>query len=133
VDFCGAWNAVALVAERKIAEAMAEGQFDNLPGRGRPQHLEDLSALPEDLRLAYILLKNSGHLEGSAESLKPANLGALTAGASGEARDLGKLERLKVYLAHARQPKSAGPDAETGPAPLEDISPEYVGKLLKKL
>jgi hypothetical protein len=54
---------LSLVAERKIQEAMAEGQFDNLPGRGQPQKLEDLSGLPEDLRLAYIVLKNSSYLD----------------------------------------------------------------------
>lgn len=48
------------IAERKIQEAMARGEFDNLPGRGKPIEMEDLSAIPEDLRMAYKVLKNAG-------------------------------------------------------------------------
>lgn len=45
------------LAEQKIAEAMARGEFDHLPGNGRPLQIEDLSSVPEDLRMAYKLLK----------------------------------------------------------------------------
>ncbi len=38
---------------------MDKGEFDNLPGKGRPVPLEDDSHVPEDLRLAYKLLKNA--------------------------------------------------------------------------
>ena len=65
----GPWeelSATAIIAERRIAEAMAEGQFDNLPGRGRPLQLEDLSHLAPEMRLAYIVLKNSGFFAGRA-------------------------------------------------------------------
>ena len=31
---------IASIAERKIQEAMARGEFDNLPGRGKPLVLE---------------------------------------------------------------------------------------------
>lgn len=50
----------ATIAERKIQEAMARGEFDNLPGRGKPLVMEDLSHIPEDLRMAYKVLKNAG-------------------------------------------------------------------------
>ncbi|WP_420170527.1 DnaJ family domain-containing protein, partial [Paenibacillus larvae] len=36
--------------------------MDNLPGQGKPLVLENWSSVPEDLRLAYKILKNSGHL-----------------------------------------------------------------------
>ena len=47
------------LAEQKIQEAMARGEFDNLPGKGQPLHLEDDSHLPSDLRIAYKILKNA--------------------------------------------------------------------------
>ncbi|GGK14779.1 DUF1992 domain-containing protein [Caldalkalibacillus thermarum] len=50
------------IAEEKIREAMKKGEFDNLPGQGKPLNLEDLSRVPEDLRAGYKLLKNAGVL-----------------------------------------------------------------------
>ncbi len=52
---------LATIAERKILEAMARGELDNLPGRGMPLAMdEDLSAVPQELRMAYKVLKNAG-------------------------------------------------------------------------
>lgn len=48
-----------LIAERKIQEAIRNGELDNLPGKGKPLILEDDSGVPEDLRLAYKILKNA--------------------------------------------------------------------------
>ena len=50
------------IAEARIRDAMARGDFDNLAGRGQPLRLEDLSKVPDDLRAGYILLKNAGVL-----------------------------------------------------------------------
>jgi hypothetical protein len=47
------------IAEQRIREAMERGEFDDLPGQGEPLNLEDDSRVPEDLRLAYKLLKNA--------------------------------------------------------------------------
>ena len=58
---------VATIAERKIREAMARGEFDNLPGAGRPLPEEDLSGVPEELRMAYKVLKNAGCLPPEVE------------------------------------------------------------------
>lgn len=48
------------IAEEKIREAMARGEFDNLPGAGKPLVLDDDSMVPGDLRVAYRILKNAG-------------------------------------------------------------------------
>ncbi|MUT66456.1 DUF1992 domain-containing protein [Paenibacillus sp. NEAU-GSW1] len=48
------------LVEQRIQEAMAKGEFDNLPGKGKPLELEDLSFVPEDLRVSFKLLKNAG-------------------------------------------------------------------------
>jgi len=50
------------LAERKIAEALAAGEFDNLAGQGMPLQLDDDSFVPEELRSGYRLLKNAGYL-----------------------------------------------------------------------
>jgi hypothetical protein len=50
------------IAERRILEAIREGAFDNLPGAGEPLELEDDSNVPEDLRVAYKILKNAGYV-----------------------------------------------------------------------
>jgi hypothetical protein len=55
------------IAEAKIAEAMKRGEFDSLPGAGRPLELEDLSRLPSDMRLAYKVLRNADVLPPEVE------------------------------------------------------------------
>jgi hypothetical protein len=47
------------IVEQRIKEALERGEFDNLPGKGKPLRLEDDSHVPEELRLAYKLLKNA--------------------------------------------------------------------------
>jgi hypothetical protein len=56
------------LVERKIAEAMAEGAFDHLPGAGKPLALDDDTLVPEDLRVAYRILRNAGFLPPEVES-----------------------------------------------------------------
>ena len=48
------------IVERRIMEAMDRGEFDNLPGKGQPQQLDDDAGVPPELRMAYKILKNSG-------------------------------------------------------------------------
>jgi hypothetical protein len=48
------------IAERRILEAIGEGALDDLPGAGQPLELENDSHVPEDLRVAYKILKNAG-------------------------------------------------------------------------
>jgi hypothetical protein len=58
------------IAEERIKEAQRAGAFDNLPGKGKPLDLEDLSWVPEDLRIGYHILKNAHVLPPEAELLK---------------------------------------------------------------
>jgi len=127
-------NPLALMAERKIKEAMEQGLFDNLPGRGRPQKLEDLSHLPEDLRLAYIILNNSGYLENQAVELPPSSLREMLSRSSNEARASGQLERAKFMLNRSRRSGASGkggPEEDDLPAALDNS--EYLERLLKKI
>jgi Domain of unknown function (DUF1992) len=58
------------IAEQRILEAQRSGAFDNLPGKGKPLELEDLSWVPEELRIGYHVLKNAHVLPPEAELLK---------------------------------------------------------------
>jgi hypothetical protein len=58
------------IAEERIKEAQRAGAFDNLPGKGKPLDLEDLSWVPDDLRISYHILKNAHVLPPEAELLK---------------------------------------------------------------
>ena len=49
----------ARIAEAKINDAIQRGEFDDLPGAGRPLELEDLSHVPPHLRLGYKVLRNA--------------------------------------------------------------------------
>lgn len=53
----------ATIANNKIKEAIDNGEFDNIPGKGKPLQLEDMSGIPEDLRMGYKMLKNAGMLD----------------------------------------------------------------------
>ena len=49
---------------------MRRGEFDNLPGAGRPVDLSAYFDTPEEVRLAYSILKNADVLPQEAELLK---------------------------------------------------------------
>jgi hypothetical protein len=59
-----------VIAERKIREAMERGEFDNLALRGQPIVREELSHVPEELRMGYKILKNAGVLPEELELRK---------------------------------------------------------------
>ncbi len=59
------------IAEEKIREAMARGEFDNLAGSGKPlQGLDSYFATPEGVRLGYSILKGAGFVPEEMALLK---------------------------------------------------------------
>lgn len=50
------------IVEQRIAEAARRGDFDDLPGTGRPLVLEDDRLVPQELRVAYRILRNAGYV-----------------------------------------------------------------------
>ena len=56
--------------ENRIDEAIRDGEFDDLPGRGRPLDLEEYFSWPEDLRMAYSILKSANCAPAEVEMLK---------------------------------------------------------------
>lgn len=59
-----------IIAERRIREAMERGDFDNLPLKGKPLPPDDLAGVPEELRIAYKIMKNAGILPEELELKK---------------------------------------------------------------
>ena len=62
-------NGFQKIVEERIRKAQEEGEFDNLPGLGKPLCLED-GCVPEELRLAYKILKNADCLPPEIELKK---------------------------------------------------------------
>ena len=57
------------LAEQKLEEAVSRGELDDLPGQGRPLELDDDRLIPEDLRVAYRILKNAGYVPPELETV----------------------------------------------------------------
>ncbi|RZB34123.1 MAG: hypothetical protein SRB2_03516 [Desulfobacteraceae bacterium Eth-SRB2] len=47
------------IIEERILTAQKRGEFENLPGAGKPLEFEDDRFVSEELRLAYKILKNA--------------------------------------------------------------------------
>jgi hypothetical protein len=59
----------ALVEER-VAAAQRAGAFDDLPGAGRPLAFDDEPLVPEELRMAYRILRNAGFVPPEVQTLR---------------------------------------------------------------
>jgi hypothetical protein len=58
------------IVEALIQEAMERGEFDNLPGKGKPIDLTEYFEMPEEVRLANSVLKNAGIAPREVDLLK---------------------------------------------------------------
>ncbi len=61
------YNGFEKIVEERIRQAQKRGDFDNLSGAGKPLPKEDLSHVPEELRLVYRILKNADCLPPEIE------------------------------------------------------------------
>jgi len=57
-------------AEEKIKEAIANGEFENVRGKGKALDLDAYFATPEHLRVGYSILKGAGIIPEELELLK---------------------------------------------------------------
>ncbi|UCG77698.1 MAG: DUF1992 domain-containing protein [Nitrospirota bacterium] len=55
------------LAERRITESIEKGELDSLEGAGEPLKLDEDSFVPEELRLSYKVLRNSGFIPPELE------------------------------------------------------------------
>lgn len=58
------------LVEEAIKQAQERGEFDNLPGKGKPIDLTEYFEMPEDVRVAQTMLKNAGMKSHEVELLK---------------------------------------------------------------
>lgn len=113
------------IAERRIMEAIENGEFDNLEGRGKPIVLEDDTWIPEDLRMAYKFLKNAGCVPPELEARNEViNLCSLLNTVDDDKERLRKLRHLNFMLLKLNLTRKK-------PLTFEDF-PEYEGKLVDK-
>lgn len=80
-------QAFEAIAEQRIREAALRGEFDDLPGAGQPLNFDDDLLVPEELRMAYRVLKNAGFVPPEVQTLK----------------EIGALERLVQSLGDGEQ------------------------------
>ena len=63
-------EAIRLIAERRISEAIQQGLLDSREWRNRPLPMTHDRLVPEELRMAYKILKNAGYLPPEIETKK---------------------------------------------------------------
>lgn len=112
-------DAITIIAEERIREAGEKGAFDNLPGAGKPLELEDDSHIPEDLRLAYKLLKNAGYVpEEVADRKEAQNIMDTLEHCTDEREKVAQMKKLDVVLARIASRRN-------GKCFLDDTNPYY--------
>lgn len=97
------WSIIQSIAESRIAEAQARGEFDNLPGYGQPLRLDDNPLVPEELRMAYKILKNSNCLPPELEERKEVSrLIDLLENCADEQERVRQIEKVNFLLARMK-------------------------------
>ncbi|HEX6321089.1 MAG TPA: DnaJ family domain-containing protein [Burkholderiales bacterium] len=90
------------LAEKKLAEAVSRGELDDLPGQGQPLDLDEDPLVPEDLRLAYRILKNAGYVPPEVGQISEiGQLERLVSHGSGDEKAARKLALLKTRIESA--------------------------------
>jgi hypothetical protein len=103
VNDSGAFSAIRLIAEKRIEQAQKNGEFDNLPGSGRPLEIEDMSLVPEELRMAYKILRNAGCLPPELAERKEINrLADLLEHCEDERERLRQMQKLRFMVLRAQ-------------------------------
>jgi len=111
------------IAEERIREAMERGEFDHLELKGKPLELKEDPFVPEELRIAYRMLKNAGFLPKEVELRK--EIAELEQYLDEEHQDAyQKIRKLSTLLFHLTQIRSKPLQVEDG---------EYYAKVVEKI
>jgi hypothetical protein len=122
------YDAIVFVAEQKIQQALQNGEFDRLPGAGKPLVMDDLSHLPPEVRMAYTILKNSGFVDAPQDMRRPLLPDAeLKRSSPEEGTTNGRLRKLDVLM---RRVRSARGQTDFLPPILDSL---YLDKLLGRV
>ncbi len=105
---------------------MARGEFDELEGKGQPLKLEDESNIPEELRLAYKILKMADCLPPEIELKKDIiRLQDLVANMPDEQEKLKHMRRLQFFVMKLNMMRQVSPL-------LQEYS-DYTEKIINRL
>lgn len=114
------------IAEQRIAEAIARGELDDLPGAGQPLDLDDAAHVPAELRVAYRILKNSGFVPPEVELRREiSSAEELLCHALGEEERRAASQRLEFLLIKLAAMRGGARDAR--------VESAYYAKLSRKL
>ncbi|MCK6428761.1 MAG: DUF1992 domain-containing protein [Burkholderiaceae bacterium] len=100
MSLIGSFPGLDALVERRIAEAIARGEFDDLPGAGRPLALDNDPLIPEEVRVAHRILKNAGFVPPELERIAEVNrlLAAVERAELGDAEQAHASRRLRALL-----------------------------------
>jgi hypothetical protein len=114
------------IAESRILEAIQNGMFDNLEGKGQPLVLTDDPDIPPELLMAYKFLKMADCLPPELELQKQiVTLKDMMAGMPDEAAKLQQMRRLQFLTMKLNLMRRA--------SPLLQEHNDYSAKILEKL
>jgi len=114
------------IAESRILEAIQDGAFDNLEGKGQPLVLDNDRDIPPELRMAYKILKMADCLPPEIELQKQIiTLQDMMAGLPDEAAKLQQMRRLNFLTMKLNMLRRV--------SPLLQEHNDYCAKVLEKL
>lgn len=118
-------DAFEKIAERRIAEAMLNGEFDNLMNKGKAINLDEDYLVPAELRMAYRVLKNAGCIPPELELRNEIiSLRSMINTLDDDRERLKKIRELNFKLLKLNELRKK-------PLDLEDF-PEYQEKIYRK-
>ena len=114
------------IIESRIKKAQDEGAFENLPGSGQPLHLEDDGHIPEDLRMAFKVLKNADYLPPEVQLRKEIRATEdLLAGMTDVAQKYRTIKKLNFLILKLNSMRNANASF--------DIPQRYYGEVIERL
>lgn len=94
---------LAELAERAIIEAQQRGDFEGLEGQGRPLPDQSDPFMPETLRMAYKVLKNSGYVPEAIQCQREIrSLIECLERETDELRKMRQIQKVQLFLARAK-------------------------------
>lgn len=91
---------LAFIAEQKISQAIEKGTLKTDGWKNKPLDLKDDHMVPDDLKMAYKMLKNAGYLPPEIETRKEIKrLEDLIATTTDEHTRVKQMRKLSVLLA----------------------------------
>lgn len=101
-------DSLSFIAEQKIAQAMQEKDFTSPKWKNKPLPLDDDKFVPDDLKMAYKILKMSGYLPKEIEERKEVKkLEDLIISTEDEHERLKQMKKLNVLLMKMNERRDA--------------------------